>query len=201
MPSKSRALKSAIIFTSLLVKNESKIGPGKLVCPDYDRFERLSHEHKCLRKSPVLSAMVILRKKVLHYLLHHNAPGGGRYMTCGWMGVCHPVFRKLPSSNYDSCRHTHFYVDCLRKLPLFDNFLPIWKIHPCLRKICQKRDPCLEIFGPKTHQYGWHIPAPLNISCYPPPGTILDLCRNGTMSKKAISRQPWDGSFNLYRDQ
>ena len=26
--------------------------------------------------------------------------GGGGYMTCGWTGVCRPVFRKVPSSNY-----------------------------------------------------------------------------------------------------
>ena len=30
------------------------------------------------------------------FLLH--PPGG--YMTCGWTGVCRPVFRKVPSSNY-----------------------------------------------------------------------------------------------------
>ena len=29
-------------------------------------------------------------------------PGG--YMTCGWTGVCRPVFRKVPSSNYRNLR-------------------------------------------------------------------------------------------------
>ena len=29
-----------------------------------------------------------------------TARGGGGYMTCGRTGVCRPVFRKAPSSNY-----------------------------------------------------------------------------------------------------
>ena len=28
------------------------------------------------------------------------AGGGGGYMTCGWTGVCRPVFKKLPASIY-----------------------------------------------------------------------------------------------------
>ena len=28
-----------------------------------------------------------------------NARGGGRYMTCGWTGICFPIFRKVPTSN------------------------------------------------------------------------------------------------------
>ena len=31
--------------------------------------------------------------------LQLKARGGG-YMTCGWTGVCRPVFRKVPSSDY-----------------------------------------------------------------------------------------------------
>ena len=61
-------------------------------------------------------------------------------MTYGWTGVCRPVFRKPPSSNYrqlPSCRH--FMMNFGGKLPIFEKNLP-------------KRDSCLEKFGPKMQQ-------------------------------------------------
>ena len=37
-----------------------------------------------------------------------------------------------------------------RKLPIFLQFFAnSWKTHPCVRKTWQKRDPCLETFGPQ----------------------------------------------------
>ena len=52
------------------------------------------------------------------------------------------------------------------------NFLPhfakLWVTHLCLWKICRKRNPYLENFGPKT--YGQDIPVPSTCYVPPPPG-------------------------------
>ena len=91
-------------------------------------------------------------------------------MTCGWTGVCRPVFRKVPLLITESCRHAHFYDEFWRKtthfLLFFANF---WITHPCLWKICRKRDPCLENLGPKNPPIWAAHTRTLDMLCTPPP--------------------------------
>ena len=106
-------------------------------------------------------------------------PGGGGYMTCGCTGVCRPVFRKLRSSIY---RQLPSYPLLSRILaenyPFLTIFANFWKAHPCLWKICRKRDPYLENFCPKnpTHPYGRHIPVPSTCYVTPPPRVPTIIC-------------------------
>ena len=70
----------------------------------------------------------------------------------------------------DSCRHTHFFMmNFGGKLPIFAFFANFWKTHPCLRKICRKRDPCLENFRPNNPPIWAVHTRTLNMLCYPPP--------------------------------
>ena len=43
-----------------------------------------------------------------------------------------------------------------------------WITHPCLWKICQKRDPCLQNFGPKNPPIWAAHTRTLNMLCTPP---------------------------------
>ena len=81
-------------------------------------------------------------------------------MTCGWTGVCRPVFRKVPSSNYRKFwrKTTHFLL-------FFANF---WITHPRLWKICRKRNPCLENLGSKNPPIWASHTRTLNMLCTPP---------------------------------
>ena len=92
-------------------------------------------------------------------------------MTCGWTGVCRPVFRNVPLLITETCGHTHFYDEFWRKtthfLLFFANF---WMTHPCLRKICRKKDPFLENLGPKNPPIWAAHTRTLNMLCTPPPG-------------------------------
>ena len=98
-------------------------------------------------------------------------------------GVCRLVFRKLlyPLLIAESCRHTHFYDELWQKtnsfLTIFANFS---KTHPCLRKICQKRDPCLENFGPKNPPIWVAHTRTLNMLCYYPPPDLQVSYTEGT---------------------
>ena len=66
------------------------------------------------------------------------------------------------------CLHSRFFDEFLRKttnIQLF--FADFRQIDPCLRKICQEMDPCLESFGPKKHPYELHIPVHRAYIMYP----------------------------------
>ena len=90
--------------------------------------------------------------------------GRGGYMTCGWTGVCRPVFRKLLLIT-DSFRHTHFYDEFSRKTTHFLQFFcQFLECPPMFKENLPKKEPCLENFRPKTHPYGRHIPTPS--TCY-----------------------------------
>ena len=69
----------------------------------------------------------------------------------------------------ETCGHTHFYDEFWRKtthfLLFFANF---WITHPCLRKICRKRGPCLENLGPKNPPIWAAHTRTLNMLCTPP---------------------------------
>ena len=97
-------------------------------------------------------------------------PGGG-YMTCGWTGSAARFSKRYPLLITESYRHTHFYDEFWRKtthfLLFFTNF---WITHPCLWKICRKRDPCLENLGPKNPPIWAAHTRTLNMLCTPPPG-------------------------------
>ena len=106
-----------------------------------------------------------------------NPPrGGGGYMTCGWTGVCRPVFRKVPSSNYRNLRSyplkevkPPILMNFGGKPPIFLLFFAnFWITQPCLRKICRKRDPCLENLGPKNPPIWAAHTRTLNMLCTPP---------------------------------
>ena len=92
-------------------------------------------------------------------------------MTCGWTGVWRPVFRKVPLLITDSCRHTHFWDEIWWKATHFLRvFAKVLKTHPCLKKICRKRIPCLENFGPKNPPIWAAYTLTFNMLCYPPGG-------------------------------
>ena len=56
-------------------------------------------------------------------------------------------------------------------LLFFANF---WITHPCLWKICRKRDPCLENLGPKNPPIWAAHTRTLNMLCTPPPPGVDD---------------------------
>ena len=94
----------------------------------------------------------------------HIGADPGRYMTCGWTGVCRPVFRKLPSSNYWQLpSYPLLWWILAENYPFFA---------PCLRKICCKRDPRVENFGPRNPPIWAAHTSTLNMLCYrvPPLG-------------------------------
>ena len=87
-----------------------------------------------------------------------------RYMTYGLTGFCHPVFRKVPSSNceglpsdqfssvqfsshlkfttYNLTKINNLMMNFKGKLPIFNNLWQIFKqTRPYLRKIRRKKDP------------------------------------------------------------
>ena len=117
-------------------------------------------------------------------MLPRHIPGGGGYMTCGWTGVCCPVSKRYPLLITESYRHAHFYDEFWRKtthfLLFFTNF---WITHPCLRKICRKRDPCLENLGPENPPIWAAHTRTLNILCTPPPGAHTTKMRVFTKSE------------------
>ena len=96
-----------------------------------------------LFKGPSISVKEILSIFSLYFHLL-DSPGGG-HMTWGWNGVCRPVFRKLPPSNYRQLPSYTFYDEFWRKTPYFSRFFAnFWKTHPCFKEIYRKRDHCLE---------------------------------------------------------
>ena len=87
--------------------------------------------------------------------LHYAEPGRGGVMTCGWPGVCRPIFRNVLSSNYQTCIRTNFCDEFWRnnsksKL-VFTNF---GQTRPCLRKICRQRTLFREFWPQKTTLVG-----------------------------------------------
>ena len=89
-------------------------------------------------------------------------------MTCGWTRVCRPVFRKLPSSNYRQLLSFPLYdVFWLKMTHFWLFFAHVQITHPCLWKICRKRDPCLEKFGLKNPTIWAAHTRTLNMLCYP----------------------------------
>ena len=96
--------------------------------------------------------------------------GGGTWLADG-QGSAARFSERYPLLITESCRHTHFYDEFWRKtthfLLFFANF---WITHPCLWKMCRKRDPCLENLGPKNPPI-WAAHT-LNMLCTPPPGHV-----------------------------
>ena len=80
-------------------------------------------------------------------------------MTCGWTGVCHPDFRKVPSSSYQNLHSAHFW--------LF--FASFWITHPCLWKICRQKGPLFREFLPRNPSIWAAHTRTLNMLCTPPP--------------------------------
>ena len=74
----------------------------------------------------------------------------------------------------ERCRHTHFYDEFWRKTTHFLLFVAnFWITHPCLWKICRKKDPCLENLGPKNPPLWAAHTRTLNMLCTPPRGASL----------------------------
>ena len=105
-----------------------------------------------------------------------NLPRGGGYITCGWTGVCRRLSEKYSLLIAVACRHIHFHVESLQKTTHFWLFFAsLWITHPCLRKICRKRDPCLENFGPRNPPIWAAHTRTLNMLCSPTPE--FSLCK------------------------
>ena len=91
--------------------------------------------------------------------------GGGWYMTSGWTGVCHPVFRKVPTSNYRNLLSYPLAVipndGFWRKTAHFCYFSSILDKPSLFMKNLPKRgDPCLENFCQKPTHIGGTLAAP-----------------------------------------
>ena len=67
-------------------------------------------------------------------------------------------------------------------------FANFWITHPSLWKICRKGDP-QRILGPKTHQYGRHIPVPLACYVTPPPRFAALLLHDFTSLQNHVELQ------------
>ena len=79
-----------------------------------------------------------------------------------------------------TCCHTLFYDEFGREITYFWLFFANFFItHPCLRKICRKRDPCLENFGPENPTIWVAHTCTLNMLCNPHPPGIREVgCLN-----------------------
>ena len=121
---------------------------------------------KAVRMGPaLLSAFLHTAKRSIR-----GHVGLGGYMTCGWTGSAARFSARYPLLITETCFHTHFYDEFWWKTAHFwPSFLNIWTIHPCLWKVCQKRDPFLENFGPKNPPIWAAHTRILNMLCYPPP--------------------------------
>ena len=88
----------------------------------------------------------------------------------GGRGSAARFSERYPLLITESCRHTHFYNEFWRKTTHFLLFFANSLItHPCLWKICRKRDPCLENLGPKNPPIWAAHTCTLNMLCTPPP--------------------------------
>ena len=102
------------------------------------------------------------------------SPGGGGYMTCGWTGVCRPVFRKIPSSNYRSLLS---YPPLWRILAENHPFLTIFRQFlenpPMFMENLPKKGPLSrEFWAQKPTHMGGTYPYPQHVMYPPPPGRI-----------------------------
>ena len=88
-------------------------------------------------------------------------------MTWGWTGVCRPVFRKLPSSNY---RRLSSYPDFMMnfggKLPIFDNDLLI-SGKPTKENLPKKGPLFREFWTQKPTHMGGTYPYPQHVMSPP----------------------------------
>ena len=72
---------------------------------------------------------------------------GGRAHDLRMDGGLPPGFQKATLFQFSAVAVlTSFMMNFGGKLPIFDNFYQCLETHPCLRKICRKRDPGLENF-------------------------------------------------------
>ena len=104
---------------------------------------------------------------------------GGTWIA-GGRGSAARFSERYPLLITESCRHTHFYDEFWRKtthfLLFFANFLIT---HPCLWKICRKRDPCLGNLGPKNPPIWAAHTSTLNMLCTPPGPEIPSFVQTG----------------------
>ena len=95
--------------------------------------------------------------------------GGGGYMTCGWTGICRPVFRKVPSSNYRNLRsYPLLWWTLAENHPFFAIFRQFLD-NPPFKENLPKKGPLSREFGAQkpTHM-GGTCPYPQHVM-YPPP--------------------------------
>ena len=98
----------------------------------------------------------------------HNPGGGVHDLRMDAARSAARFSERYPLLITETCGHTHFYDEFWRQtshfLLFFANF---WITHPCLRKICRKRDPCLENLGPKSPPLWAAHTHTLNMLCTP----------------------------------
>ena len=95
-------------------------------------------------------------------------------MTCGWTGVCRPVFRKVPSSNYRNLRSYPLLWWILEENhPFFAIFRQLLDNPPLFMENLPKKGPLFREFGAQkpTHMGGTY-PYPQHVMYPPPPGQI-----------------------------
>ena len=114
----------------------------------------------------------------------------------GW-GSAARFSERYPLLITETCGHTHLDDEFWRKtthfLLFFANF---WITHPCLWKICRKRDPCLENLGPKNPPIWAAHTRTLNMLCTPRdymalalPSGLKPLGRPGAACRCSTRRQ------------
>ena len=114
---------------------------------------------KCLLYEESLCTLLSYLQKLGH------EPQGD--MICGWTKVCRLVFRKVHSSYYQNLpSYPLLWWILTENQPFMTIFHQFWTTHQCLRKICRKRDPCLENFGPQNPPICAQISIPS--TCYIP---------------------------------
>ena len=108
-------------------------------------------------------------------------PGGGGYMTCGWTGVCRPVFRKVPSSNYRNLRtYPLLWWNLAENHPFFAIFRQFLDNPPLFKENLPKKGPLFREFGAQkpTHMGGTY-PYPQHVMYPPPPPGAVIFARFG----------------------
>ena len=108
-------------------------------------------------------------------------PGGGRYMTCGWTGVCRPVFKKLPSSNYRQLpSYPLLWWLLAENYPFLTIFCQSIEKPPMFKENLLKKGPLFrEFWTQKPTHMGGTYPYPQHVMLPPPPPGGLSSFKSG----------------------
>ena len=119
-------------------------------------------------------------------------------MTCGWTGVCRPVFKKVPSSNYRKLpSYPLLWWILAENHPFSAIFHQFLDNPPLFMENLPKKGPLFREFGAQkpTHMGGTY-PYPQHVM-YPPPGA--EWTPWYTSMKCAQNLGPFGSHYGFYR--